>query len=165
MDTILNEQQLRERLPISTNLDLHYINGQIEYVESILVAECLGAAFYDELLNQYITATLTPANSTLVNTYLLDLLASWCFYHMYPFIQNRAENKALVINYDSSSNAVDSGQLKFVRSEIRIQAQTKQQRMMKFLAQHINDYPTFANTQTSTCGCQSTCSRVYPLNI
>ena len=123
---------------------------------------CLGADFFDELLEQYETNTLTPENAKFVNDYFLIFLAWYTFYHALVFIQFRAENKAVIINYDNSSTASSQTDFRYMRNEIEMQVKTRKKNISQFLKENSTDYPLF---NLNRCDCLPGCKNVYPINI
>ena len=72
---IISSQYLIDKSVITSNTDFKYITPQIVLVQELKLRPLLGTNLYNEIITQTTPPTsLTTANATLVNTYILPFL-------------------------------------------------------------------------------------------
>jgi hypothetical protein len=164
MQTLITIADLRKYTPASFNLDGHWLNGQIEICEAEYIVNCLGQEFYDELLLQVNTNTLTPDNINLMDAYLRFVLSWYVVSTSVMYVHTRIENKGIVINTNDTSQSASLSAVNALSQSALNQAQTWRKHMINFLNKNILLYPLFKSS--SECCCDKVgCDFEFDINI
>jgi len=144
----INEQQLKDIAPISTNVTITsptkqmILDAQRKYIYPVICQDQ-----YEELQLQIETNTITPANQLLL-TNIKFCLAYYTLYMALPFYKIRVREQGPVNqNGDNGINA-DLEELKYIRQQVTMSAEIWQMSLQQFIEDNSVDYPLISN-----CGC------------
>ena len=162
MDTLIDIGILKEHTPTSYNLDGQWINGMIEYSEWEHIRSCLGTAFYNELVTQVNTQTLTVDNQSLYDNFLSATVAWFVLYESAFFIHTRAENKGITQNTDDKSVEASGNTVGAYKKTALKHAESRREQLLTYLKDNNALYPLY-DIENSSCHNNGNCGYHYSL--
>lgn len=144
----INEQQLKDITPISTNVTITspsrqmILDAQRKYIYPIICQDQ-----YEELQLQIETNTVTPENLLLL-TNIKFCLAYYTLYMALPFYKLRVREMAVGNQTGDNQVAADLEELKYIRQQVTQSAEIWQINLQQFIEDNSADYPLI-----SSCGC------------
>ena len=173
---LIGEQYLKEKTPLSNNIDIELLKSNIEFAQDSSIQDILGTNLYNDIQVKYSAQTLSSIEIDLVNL-IKPTLAYRSAEQSMPFINAQIRNKG--INQLNSENATqaDIGYMRYLREELRSRAEFLSQRVIKFLCNNSDSFPLYTTSNediepskkdgytdfdlyfpTNTCGCSSSSS-------
>ena len=113
----------------------------------------IGKKFYEELKTQNNDGTLTAANQTLMNDFLIRTLCWFARFEVINEIQSNSSSMGIVHNIDEFSTIIDPAELNAYKQDTYRKSEIYLQDMLEFLNDSDNsaDYPTYtANAPCNT---------------
>ena len=113
----------------------------------------IGKKFYEELKTQNNDGTLTAANQTLMNDFLIRTLCWFARFEVINEIQSNSSSMGIVHNIDEFSTIIDPAELNAYKQDTYRKSEIYLQDMLEYLNDSDNsaDYPTYtANAPCNT---------------
>ena len=113
----------------------------------------IGKKFYEELKTQNNDGTLTTANQTLMDDFLIRTLCWFARFEVINEIQSNSSSMGIVHNIDEFSTIIDPAELNAYKQDTYRKSEIYLQDMLEFLndPDNIGDYPTYkANAPCNT---------------
>jgi len=113
----------------------------------------IGKKFYEELKTQNNGGTLTTANQTLMDDFLVRTLCWFARFEVINEVQSNSSSMGIVHNIDEFSTIIDPAELNAYKQDTYRKAEIYLQDMIEFLDDPDNsgDYPTYtANAPCNT---------------
>ena len=113
----------------------------------------IGKKFYEELKTQNNDGTLTTANQTLMDDFLIRTLCWFARFEVINEIQSNSSSMGIVHNIDEFSTIIDPAELNAYKQDTYRKSEIYLQDMIEFLNDPDNsaDYPTYtANAPCNT---------------
>jgi hypothetical protein len=133
----------------SVNIDADLITTDVIKIAEIThIEKVIGRAFYEELVIQHAAATLTTANQTLMDDYLVRTLSWFVRFEILNDLQYQTTASGVMQNIDDFSQAVSPKQFDLIKQDVYRKASLFLQDMLDFISnkQNINNYPTYKNS-------------------
>jgi hypothetical protein len=156
----LTDAQFKQMTPVSKNVTVSQgisttlWESQLRYIKPLLCE-----AFYDELIAEVDTSTLTPENEDLLVNYIRPAQAWYTYYLLIPFAWSKTRDGGQINNTGEFYAAVTREDVKYIQNNTLSYAQDAALRLTKYLHQNENDYPTWKD-----CNCSEK-SDVSPSNF
>ena len=128
-------------------------NNTILLSELAHLKTAIGKKFYEELKTQNNDGTLTEANQTLMNDFLIRTLCWFARFEVINEIQSNSSSMGIVHNIDEFSTIIDPAELNAYKQDTYRKSEIYLQDMIEFLNDPDNsaDYPTYtANAPCNT---------------
>ena len=128
-------------------------NNTILLSELAHLKTAIGKKFYEELKTQNNDGTLTAANQTLMNDFLIRTLCWFARFEVINEIQSNSSSMGIVHNIDEFSTIIDPAELNAYKQDTYRKSEIYLQDMIEFLNDSDNsaDYPTYtANAPCNT---------------
>ena len=128
-------------------------NNTILLSELAHLKTAIGKKFYEELKTQNNDGTLTAANQTLMNDFLIRTLCWFARFEVINEIQSNSSSMGIVHNIDEFSTIIDPAELNAYKQDTYRKSEIYLQDMLEFLNDSDNsaDYPTYtANAPCNT---------------
>jgi len=128
-------------------------NNTILLSELAHLKTAIGKKFYEELKTQNNDGTLTAANQTLMNDFLIRTLCWFARFEVINEIQSNSSSMGIVHNIDEFSTIIDPAELNAYKQDTYRKSEIYLQDMVEFLNDSDNsaDYPTYtANAPCNT---------------
>lgn len=126
---------------IDDNVDVNLITKMIWKAQDLNIQATLGENLYTKLLND--CPNFSGDYRTLVKNFVQPALAEWTVYHLTPFINFRFTNKAVSLKNSDSSNPSTLDDLKWLREQIRNNAEFYSERIRDYIKSNITSFPEF----------------------
>lgn len=139
--TYLTQDQLKSITAIVKSVDPSYLEPFIFTAEQMHLIPIIGDALDAQLQSEIEAGTISGANETLWNNYLIYLSAWYTFYEASPFINYKAFNKGILKQFSDSSQNVDLDELKYYRQSILDKANFYKLKLIDYLEDHKASYP------------------------
>lgn len=137
----INTNYIYKYTVIEDNVDADLIVKFIWQGQNLNIQEALGSNLYEKLLTD--CPNFTGYYRTLVKSYLQPALAEWTVYHALPFINFKLTNKAVSQKTSDNSNPSSIDDLKWLRSQVRNNAEFYSQRMKDYINNYPAEFPEF----------------------
>ena len=128
-------------------------NNTILLSELAHLKTAIGKKFYEELKTQNNDGTLTAANQTLMNDFLIRTLCWFARFEVINEIQSNSSSMGIVHNIDEFSTIIDPAELNAYKQDTYRKSEIYLQDMLEFLndSDNSSDYPTYtANAPCNT---------------
>lgn len=146
----INQTDLKAYTPVSSNLDMIWLNSVFERVQVQYIKPVLCEELYDELITQILSSTVSQANRLLL-AQVAPAMAWYVVYKGLPYIQMRIEPKGVRVNTDAHSNAPSAGEMQTLMNANQENAIFYLNQLSEFLRDNASDYPLWKN-----CNCGET---------
>ena len=128
-------------------------NNTILLSELAHLKTAIGKKFYEELKTQNNDGTLTTANQTLMDDFLIRTLCWFARFEVINEVQSNSSSMGIVHNIDEFSTIIDPAELNAYKQDTYRKSEIYLQDMIEFLNDPDNsaDYPTYtANAPCNT---------------
>ena len=136
---------VKEFTIIDENVDEKYIRLAIKEAQEIEIRSYLGTGLYDQINTQVTANTLTTANQTLLDSYVIPALLKWVVVRVSPWLTYKFTNKNVVRKNSDNSSNIDYNELDRVMEQLRNDAEYYTERLVRFLCENDSDYPLYNN--------------------
>lgn len=129
-------------------------NSTLLLAELAHLKEAIGKKFYEELKTQHNDGTLTTANQTLMDDFLIRTLCWFARFEVINEVQSNSSSMGIVHNIDEFSTIIDPAELNAYKQDTYRKSEIYLQDMIEFLNDPDNsaDYPTY----TANAPCNNT---------
>lgn len=129
---------------IESNVDSDLIQKFIWKAQDLNIQSVLGQNLYTKMLND--CPNYTGYYNQLMVYYIQPALCEWVVYHMLPFINFRLTNKAVSQKSSDNSQPSTADDIKWLRSQVRNNAEFYNERTRDFIKNYPNEFPEFYQT-------------------
>jgi hypothetical protein len=143
MNLIISENYLKENSVINGNADMKVITPTIKLVQLKYIRPLLGTDLYDEILSQIGSNTVTAANQTLLDDYVLDCMLYYVLCECTPVFKYRYANKGVMVKNSENSTAADLTEIQWLMDKWRNNAEQMAEICTKFLREESTTYPLY----------------------
>tara|TARA_R110000868_G_scaffold113675_2_gene304882 strand:+ start:1709 stop:2287 length:579 start_codon:yes stop_codon:yes gene_type:complete len=140
---LVSSDKIKAFTNINDNIDESILLSNIQIAQDIGLQTLLGTQFYNEIKTKAQANTLNGPETTLLQDYIQPYLIQRAYYESIPNIWMRVMNKSITIGNTEQGQAVSAGDMKYLRTMTQNRYEFYAQRMMDFLKDHQNDYPTY----------------------
>lgn len=144
----ISEDYLKESSVVDENVDTRYIKRAIIRAQDITLQETIGTDLLNELKDQVENNTLTAANTTLLNSYILPFLTPTAAHEVVITAQIKIRNKGVVKMSSEDAQPVTTNELMMIIDLIKNEAQFHGERLRKYLLDNSTTFPLFLNGNT-----------------
>lgn len=146
VDNVLNDGVF------SKNIDPQYITQAIEWAQDNFIQQILGTDLYNQIQTEAGTTpnTLTPANETLLNDYLIPALIQRAKYHASYWIWAKFSNKSVLTKGSDVGSPVDIGTVEVLKNQFAAQSIQMGNIAIKYLQYNQTDFPLYINANVET---------------
>lgn len=132
---------------IDDNVDADIITKFIIKGQDLNIQSVLGQNLYSKLIND--CPTFTGPYLTLVRDFVQPALVEWVVYHSLPFLNFKLTNKNVAKRDSDNSVPSDLDELKWLRAQVRDNAEFYSERMRDFIKNNPNDFPEYYRSDLS----------------
>lgn len=143
----LKENYLKANSVISDSADMKIITPSITWAQDYYVKKILGTNLFDEINSQVATNTVSPANQTLLNDYLLKALLHYVLCDSNPSFLIRYMNKGVIEPTAEGYQTTSLEKIQYMMNRSLSKAKWYAQQGSDFLMANAGSYPKY-NTQT-----------------
>lgn len=142
---LISPSFLKSNTPIDGNVDDSLILPYIIVSQNIDLQTALGSNFYNEILLQGSTGTLTPVNQAFKDDYIKPFLVQKTFYYVIPAINFKLTDLGILKIGNDNSDNVDLKELQWFRQSVLDLSEYYLARIQKELKDNAELYPTYNN--------------------
>lgn len=138
----ISTEYLYKHTTIDANVDADYLTKFIDMAQDLQIQLVLGNALFVKIKNDIAsTGTTTGYYLSLLTDYVQRATAEWTVYYALPHINYHITNKAVSTNNSDSSNASDVDTLKWLRQQVRDNAEFYSERVRDYLRNNSTQFP------------------------
>lgn len=160
---IINEKWLKEFSPIPLNYNMKELHNYIKLAEVIWLEPLIGHDFYEELLEQVSTNSLTDENSTALVEAIYPYLGFCVAYESLPIIWAHISEVGITKGKSDNSDSLDLKDMTYVSQHIRTQIEARKDYLKKWLCERSEIFPTI-DCCACSCSCCQQQSKLIPPN-
>lgn len=157
---LINSKWLKEFSPYPLNYNTKELDNYIKLSEAIWIIPTIGREWYEELLEQVKTNTLTDANSTALVEAIWPYLGFAVCYEALPMTWASVTEIGIVKGHSEFSESLTLKDLTLVQQHLRNQVEARKDYCKQWICEH---YMSFPLADVCSCGC-SCCQENAKLN-
>lgn len=156
----ISESYLKQFSPIASNVANEGLTNSIRKAQELYIQPVLGLTLYNKLIDDIYDAGsitgLTGNYRILLEDYIMPTLTEYSLYEAIIPMTFKMVNKGVGVRNDQYQDSVGLDELKYLRNEVRNNAQFYQERLIKYLCSNSNFFPEYTvytddlNPDTST---------------
>ena len=139
----ISESRLKSVTSVHENLEPDDLMPFVLQAQDTYIQELLGTKFYQSLKNSVTGATLTAAETTLLDDYISPTLAHYSVYLALPSLNYKIKNKSVLNPSSETSENTTLEELKYLRGTVKDTAEFYRERTREYLRdnqENFNDY-------------------------
>lgn len=149
INLMMGETYLKQSSIINDNADMKVITPTIEDVQRLYVEDVLGTRLYDQILSQIGSDSVSSANQTLLDSYVLPFMKFYVLCECTPTFKYRYMNKGVMIKSSENSSPADLQEIQYMMDKWRNNAEKLAQKCTHYLCANSATYPLYlANTES-----------------
>ena len=149
---LINSKWLKEFSPYPLNYNTKELDNYIKLSEAIWILPIIGREWYEELLQQVKTNTLTDANSTALVEAIWPYLGFAVCYEALPMTWASVTEIGVVKGHSDNSESLTIKDLTLVQQHLRNQVEARKDYCKKWICEHIVSFP-----KANCCSCDCSC--------
>lgn len=153
-DILFNETLLKEFSPVPLNYSVQELKNFIKLSETIWLKPILGEEWYDELLEQVATNTLTEENSTALVEAIYPYLGFCVVYEALPSVFLHISEVGLTKGESDTSSSATQKEVSYYSDSLRRQVEARKHYLIQWLCERSESYPLF-DPSICNCGCNT----------
>lgn len=142
----ISVNSLKENSLIDDNVDAKLLNPTIVMVQDIYLQKILGTALFNDFKTKIIaddTLAAYPNELALMRDYIKSVLIYYVCMHSPMALRYRLMNKGVMVKSGENSSAADSLELKVVKDEFRMIAESYAELLTKYLKENTTTFPLY----------------------
>lgn len=139
----MGETYLKQMTIINDNVDMKIITPTIEDVQRLYVEDVLGTQLFNQILSQIGSNTVSSANQTLLDNYILPFMKYYVLMEVSPVFKIRYMNKGLMVKSSDNSQPASQEEMLYIMDRWRDNAQKLAQKCTDYLRDNTATYPLF----------------------
>jgi hypothetical protein len=144
---LISETYLKQFSPIAANVSNEPLTVAIKKAQERYIKPILGKSLYDKMLNDIAAANsvtgLTTNYRLLLDDYITPALTEYSLYESIIPLTFKMQNKGIGVRNDAYQDSIGLEEVKFLRMEIKNNAEYYQERLIKYLANNTQLFPEY----------------------
>lgn len=157
---LINSKWLKEFSVLPLNFDTKEVENFVKLAEIQWIVDTIGRDWYDELIEQVETNTLTPENSTALVEAIWPYESMAVCYEALPSLLYHVSEVSITKGHSDNSDALSLKEMTYYEQFIKRQLQARGDYCKKWICEHQEYYPL---ADFCSCGC-SCCQQNSMLN-
>jgi hypothetical protein len=149
LNLMMGETYLKQASIINDNADMKAITPVIDDVQRLYIEDLLGTQLYNSILSQISTNSVSSANQTLLDSYVLPCMKFYVLCECSPVFKYRYMNKGVMIKNSENSQPADLQEIMFMMDKWKNNAEKLAQRCKDFLSEESATYPLYLSNSKS----------------
>lgn len=141
---ICDVQYIIDNTPLDKDIDPALITTMIMRTQNVELQGILGERLYRKLMFDIATNVIEQTYLELIVDYIQPVLAMYVHYKILPEINYRLTNKAISQKSSDNSTPADLDTVKYLRNEVKNDAEFMAQRLINHLKDNQDLYPDYA---------------------
>lgn len=143
INLIIGENYLKENSVISGNADMKLITPTLQYVQLFYIRNLLGTNLYDQIISQIGSNTVSAANQTLLDSYVIPCMLYYTLCECTPVFQYRYANKGVMTKSSENSQPIGIEEVQFLMDKWKNNAENLAEICTKYLCANSATYPLY----------------------
>lgn len=144
----MSEYFLKSNTIVNGNVDAELLTPIIQDVQLLYLRPLLGTRLYDQILSQIGSSTVSAANTTLLDNYVLPCMKFYVLHELTPDLRYRYTNKGVMIKNSENSQPADLQEIMFSMDRHKNKAEKLAEICTKYLDANRATYTLYsANTE------------------
>jgi hypothetical protein len=143
MNLMMGETYLKQMTIINDNVDMKIITPTIEDVQRLYVEDVLGTQLFNQILSQIGSSSVSSANQTLLDSYILPFMKYYVLMEVSPVFKLRYMNKGLMVKSSENSQPASQEEMLYIMDRWRDNAQKLANKCTDYLRDNTATYPLF----------------------
>lgn len=143
MNLMMGETYLKQMTIINDNVDMKIITPTIEDVQRLYIEDVLGTQLFNQILSQIGSNTVSSANQTLLDDYILPFMKYYVLMEVSPVFKLRYMNKGLMVKSSDNSQPASQEEMLYIMDRWRDNAQKLANKCTDYLRDNTTTYPLF----------------------
>lgn len=142
----INLNSVKELSLIDENVDNKLLTPTLRMVQDIYLQRILGTPLYDDFKTKIIaddTLNTYPTYKALLQDYIKPVLIYYVCMHSLFAIRYRLMNKGVLVKNSENSSAADTTDVKVMKDEFRITAESYAELLTKYLKENTDTFPLY----------------------
>lgn len=139
----MGETYLKQMTIINDNVDMKIITPTIEDVQRLYIEDVLGTQLFNQILSQIGSNTVSSANQTLLDSYILPFMKYYVLMEVSPVFKMRYMNKGLMVKSSDNSQPASQEEMLYIMDRWKDNAQKLAQKCTDYLRDNTATYPLF----------------------
>lgn len=139
----MGETYLKQMTIINDNVDMKIITPTIEDVQRLYIEDVLGTQLFNQILSQIGSNTVSSANQTLLDNYILPFMKYYVLMEVSPVFKIRYMNKGLMVKSSDNSQPASQEEMLYIMDRWKDNAQKLAQKCTDYLRDNTATYPLF----------------------
>lgn len=144
---LINEQQIRLRIPASQNVEMTLLRPNILLYQETRLMEIMGYSFYTDIVNKYTNQTLNAAELLLLNE-IHPVIAFGGLHLALPFIWGQISNRGVIQQSGDFTSPASDLSLRLIRESISQSVSHYEARLIKYLELNRTTFPLWTYIST-----------------
>jgi hypothetical protein len=144
---LISETYLKQFSPIAANVGNEPLTVAIKKAQERYIKPVLGKSLYDKMLNDIAAANsvtgLTTNYRLLLDDYITPSLTEYSLYESIIPLTFKMQNKGIGVRNDAYQDSIGLEEVKYLRMEIKNNAEYYQERLIKYLANNSELFPEY----------------------
>jgi hypothetical protein len=141
---LIKEDYLKATTPMGDHVDMKVLTPVIEWVQDIYLRPLLGQDLYELILTQSTpTTTLTAANSTLLNEFILKIGRFYVMAEAIRTMKYRYTNGGVMITTSQNGSAIPNDEMETLIDDWKSKAERYGEMMINYIWENHTSYPTY----------------------
>ena len=132
----IGQEYLKSKSVINDNADFQILKPIIQAVQDLFIEPILGTKLYKQIDTQITNNTLTAANQTLLNDYILKCMLWYVMAESSKVFKFRYTNKGIVVKTGENSEAISTDDLKFIVDDWKNYAEVYAEKTINYIVQN-----------------------------
>ena len=150
---LINSKWLKEFSPYPLNYNTKELDNYIKLSEAIWILPIIGREWYEELLEQVKTNTLTDAHSTALVEAIWPYLGFAVCYEALPMTWASVTEIGVVKGRSENSESLTLKDLTLVQQHLRNQVEARKDFAIHWINDHIQHFPLICQCKGCDCSC------------
>lgn len=148
-ELFVTERWIKENGLINDNTDTKVITNVIIGVQDMYIHPLLGTDLYNQIDTEIAAGSVSSANQTLLDDYVLKAILWYVHCEASPAMQFKYMNKGVMTKSSDNSNPVDLNTLRYAMDKWKNMAEMYAQRATRFLCANTSTYPLYISNSDS----------------
>lgn len=149
INLIIGENYLKSVGIINDNADMKVITPTIQYVQQAYIEDLLGTQLYNQILSQIGSSSVSAANQTLLDSYVIPCMHYYILSECTPVFKYRYMNKGVMIKTSENSQSPTLEEIEFLMDKWKNMAEKLAEKVTKFLCSESATYPLYSSNSES----------------
>lgn len=145
----ISESFLKQTTFVGENVQNNVLTAAITKAQTIKIQSILGKALYDKISDDIYNAGgisgLTGNYAILFEEYIVPALTNWALYESIVPLTLKFTNKGISRAQDQYSEGIDLETMKYIRNDIRNEAEWYTQRLTTYLCNNTSLFPEYSD--------------------